>query len=77
MATADATAAEAARLGVEAARPLVQARSSPLPSPPHMEPRTVTHAATYFVAAPSLPQVQVEIVKGQTIMVDANLQQPS
>ena len=40
MATADATEAETARLGAEAARSLVQARSSPLPGPPHIEPRT-------------------------------------
>eukprot|EP00964_Phaeocystis_antarctica_P049331 scaffold28616_cov60-Phaeocystis_antarctica.AAC.1 len=79
MATADAMEAEAARLGAESARPLVQARSFLLPGPPHMEPRTLCHAcaARYLVAAPSLPQVQVEIQKGQTIMVDANLQQPS
>eukprot|EP00964_Phaeocystis_antarctica_P041693 scaffold23854_cov54-Phaeocystis_antarctica.AAC.2 len=69
MATTDATEAEATRLGAEAARPLVQARSSPA--------GPATHATTYLVAAPSLSQVQVEIQKGQTIMVDANLQQPS
>ena len=68
-ATAEATEAEAARLGAEAARPLVQARS--LPAGP------ATHAATHLFAAPSLSQVQVELKKGQTIMMDVDLQVPA
>ena len=46
-AKAEATEAGAAMLGAEAARLLVQARSSPVPGPPHMHPLPVTHAATY------------------------------
>ena len=74
---AEATGAEPARLGAEAARPLVQARSSSAGPAIYMQRRT-RHACSHVPCRRALPsQVQVELKKGQTIMVDANLHQPS
>ena len=72
-------AAKATAEAGEAARPLVQARARPLPAPSRMQPPPATQPRILPVVTitPYYPQVQVELRKGQTIMVDVDLQMPA